>query len=358
MLPYLRHHFGNPSSDHVYGQRAREAVDQARGQIADLIGCRSDEILFTSGGTEANNLAIRGVAEARWERRHIVTSRIEHPATQQPCQRLESLGWSVSWAPVDSTGRVRVEEVAEALSERTALVTIMHANNEVGTLQPLGDIAPYARQRGVLLHADAAQSVGKVAVKVNELGVDLLSIAGHKLHAPKGIGALYVRRGAPRVPVLLGAAHEGGLRPGTENVASIVGLGRACEIAKATLETEATRIRGIRDLLWDRLRDAIPGIALNGHPTERLPNTLNVRFPGVRGSTVLAQTPQIAASVGAACHEGTERPSGVLTAMGLREEEALGAVRLSLGRENTPEEIARAAEALTAGWRRAMAEPI
>jgi cysteine desulfurase len=358
MIPYLRHHFGNPSSDHVYGQRAREAVDRARGQIADLIGCAPDEILFTSGGTEANNLAIQGVAEARWERRDVVTSRIEHPATQQPCQRLESLGWKVSWAPVDQTGRVRVEEVVEAISERTALVTIMHANNEVGTLQPLDEIAPHARRRGALLHADAAQSIGKVAVDVNELGVDLLSIAGHKLHAPKGVGALYVRRGAPLVPVLLGAAHEGGLRPGTENVASIVGLGRACEIAGATLETEVTRIRGLRDLLWARLRQAIPGIALNGHPTERLPNTLNVRFSGVRGSAVLRQTPEVAASVGAACHEGGERPSDVLTAMGLREDEALGAVRLSLGRETTDEEVARAAAALTAGWRSARDLPI
>jgi cysteine desulfurase len=347
----IRCDFGNPSSGHVYGERARSAMERARGQVAGLLGCSPDELIFTAGGTEANNLAIRGLAEACSDRRRIVTTTIEHPATREPCRYLEARGWKVVWAPVDHTGRARPDEIVAAVTEETTLVTIMHANNEVGTLQPVREIAAHARDRGVWVHTDAAQSVGKVPVRVDELGVDLLSVAGHKLYGPKGVGVLYVRSGTPLRPVLLGAGHERRLRPSTENVASIVGLGVACEIAGKTVETEAVRLRDLRDRLWQQLREAIPEIVLHGDPIERLPNTLNLRFPGVRGSAVLEHTPEVAASTGSACHEGEETPSSVLIAMGMNETEALGAVRLSLGRGTTSHDIDRAGAALVRGWK-------
>ena len=352
MLPYLQEHFGNPSSTHPYGRRTRDAVDQARTQVAELIGCQPSEIIFTSGGTEANNLAIRGVAEAVPERRHILTSVVEHPATESPCRNLEQRCWTVGWAPVDGTGRVLEEAAVGMLRDDTLLVTIMHANNETGAIQPIRGIAQAARYAGALVHTDAAQSAGKIPVWVNELGVDLLSIAGHKLYAPKGVGALYVRAGTALHPVSLGAGHERGLRPGTENVASIVGLGAACEIAGTTLVEEMTRVRRLRDRLWERLRVRIPGAAINGHPKERLPNTLNLRFPGVSGNTLLAAAPEVAASTGSACHEAGESPSAVLTAMGLDAETALSSVRISLGRSTTEAAVDRAAEALVGAWAR------
>ncbi len=352
MLPYLHEHFGNPSSSHVYGRRARGAVEAARTQVASLIGADPSEIVFTSGGTEANNLAIRGAAAAMTGRNHIVTSVIEHPATAEPCRLLEQNGYEVTWLGVDETGRVRAEDMRSALTRRTALVTLMHANNETGTLQPIGEIAPAVHEAGALLHTDAAQSVGKVPVHVDELGVDLLSIAGHKLYAPKGVGALFVRKGVVLEPLLRGAGQERGLRPGTENVASIVGLGVACEIAAASLEQEAARVRALRDELWSLLKAAIPGVALNGHEDLRLPNTLNVRFPGVRGSAVLAGAPGIAASTGSACHEGGESASSALIAMGLTEDKAIGSVRLSLGRATTCEDVQRAAQLLIRSWKR------
>ena len=279
MLPYLREHFGNPSSGHVYGRRAHEAVERARGQVAELLGCDDDEVLFTSGGTEANNLAIRGVVEARGDRRHVVTTAIEHPATERPCAWLERHGMRLTRIGVDVDGRARVEEARAAIDAATALVTVMHSNNETGVLQPIADFAELAHAVGAVLHTDAAQSAGKVPLDVRELGVDLLSVAGHKLYAPKGVGALYVRRGTPMVPFVLGAGHERGLRPGTENVAAIVGLGMACEIAGSDMETVAARVAALRDDLWQRLEAAVPGVMLNGHRTLRLPNTLNVRFP-------------------------------------------------------------------------------
>jgi len=352
MLPYLREHFGNPSSDHAYGQRAREAVERARGQVALLVGSDADEIVFTSGGTESNNLAIRGVAEARPERRHLVTSVIEHPATERPCAWLASHGWSVTRLAVDAGGRVHVDEARRALVAGTALLTVMHANNETGVLQPVADLAPLAHAAGALVHTDAAQSVGKVPVHVDALGVDLLSIAGHKLYAPKGVGALYVRRGTPIAPVLLGAAQERALRPGTENVASIVGLGVACEIAARTLEGERERVAALRDALWRQLQAGIPGLLLNGRELERLPNTVNIRLPGARGDAVLDACPEVAVSIGSACHAGSGGPSSALTAMGLGEEEALGSLRLSLGRGTTAAAIEQAATALIGAWRR------
>jgi cysteine desulfurase len=350
MLPYLREHFGNPSSMHPFGKRAREAVEDARMEVARLLGCQPDEVFFTSGGTESNNLAIRGAAEARSDRRHIVTSSIEHPAVANPCASLERCGYEVTHLPVDRDGRVDPAAVAASVRGDTVLVTIMHANNEVGTIEPIAEISGLAHGKGALVHTDAAQSVGKVPLTVGYLGVDLLSVAGHKLYAPKGVGALYVSRGTPIRPFMLGAGHERGLRPGTENVASIAGLGRACAIARETLTLEASRVRALRDRLWKLLRAQIPEIELNGHHSERLPNTLNVRFPQAFGSRILERAPEIAASTGSACHEGDESASGVLLAMGIEPRAALGSVRLSLGRGTTADQIERAAATLIRAW--------
>jgi cysteine desulfurase len=354
MLPYLREHFGNPSSGHVFGRRAHDAVERARGQVATLLGCDDDEVVFTSGGTEANNLAIRGIAEARNDRRHVVTTAIEHPATEQPCAWLERHGMRLTRIGVDFDGRARVEQARAAIDTATALVTVMHSNNETGVLQPIADFAGLAHAVGAILHTDAAQSVGKVPLDVRELGVDLLSVAGHKLYAPKGVGALYVRRGTPIVPFTLGAGHERGLRPGTENVAAIVGLGQACEIAGSDMETVAARVTALRDDLWQRLESDVPGVKLNGHRTLRLPNTLNVRFPRASGNTILEGAPAIAASTGSACHAGGESASAVILAMGVAADEAIGSVRLTLGRGTTAADIVVAASALVRSWRGAL----
>jgi len=351
MLPYLREHFGNPSSSHVYGRRAHDAVERARHQVAGLLGADDDEVIFTSGGTEANNLAIRGTVEARSERHHVVTTVIEHPATERTCAWLALHGMRVTRIGVDGDGRARVQDARAAIDADTALVTVMHSNNETGVLQPIAEIAGLAHECGALLHTDAAQSVGKVALNVRELDADLLSVAGHKLYAPKGVGALFIRRGTPIAPLVLGAGHERGLRPGTENVASIVGLGVACEIAGRDMETVAARLRSLRDELWQRLADLVPGIELNGHPTLRLPNTLNVRFPRASGNAILAGAPEIAASTGSACHAGGESASAVILAMGLSAGEALGSVRLTLGRGTSREDIAASVAALARSWR-------
>ena len=350
MLPYLREHFGNPSSTHVYGRRTRAAVEQARGQVASLLGCDPDEIIFTSGGTEANNLAIRGIA-ARSSRKSIVTSAIEHPGTAHPVDWLAQQGWEVHRVGVDAEGRARLAEIETATTLATALVTILHSNGETGVLQPIEHAVRCARLVNACVHTDAAQSVGKVSIDVRKLGVDLLSVAGQKLYAPKGVGALYVRRGLALEPLILGAGHERGLRAGTENVPAIVGLGSACAIAQRDLDIEIARVRALRDGLWVQLAQAIPGIALNGHPMERLPNTLNVRFPRVSGAALLAMTPDVAASTGSACHEGSEKASSVLLAMHIPERVALGSVRLSLGRGTSAEDIDRAAAALVRAWR-------
>lgn len=352
MLPYLREHFGNPSSGHVYGSRARGGVAHAREQVAALLGCDADEIVFTSGGTEANNLAIRGATEALERKSHVVTTVIEHPATARPCAWLEKNERSVTRIGVDADGRARVDAAREAIDGDTALVTVMHSNNETGVLQPVEELARLAHAAGALIHTDAAQSIGKVPVRVRELDVDLLSIAGHKLYAPKGVGALYVKRGTPIVPFALGASHERGLRPGTENVASIVGLGAACEALVRDLDSARARMQRLRDLLWERLARGVPGIALNGHRELLLPNTLNARFPHVSGSAVLESTPEIAASTGSACHEGHESASAVILAMGVTPEEALGSVRLTLGRGTSEEDVVRAADALAGSWKR------
>jgi cysteine desulfurase len=351
MQPYLGEQVGNPSSGHPYGERAERAVEEARRRVAELIEATPREIIFTSGGTESNNLALRGVCRAADQTGAIATSAIEHPAVAATCNHLASMGWEVARVGVDAEGRLDVEAFRRAVDEQTELVTVMHANNETGVLQPIDTCASIADRSGALVHTDAAQTVGKVPIDVDELGVDLLTIAGHKLYAPKGIGALYVREGTPLEPILFGASHEGGLRPGTEAVSTIVGLGKACEVARHTLEEAMGRVERLRDRLWTNLRDGIPGIALNGAPDERLPNTLNVRFPEVRGDQLLANTPQIAASTGSACHEeGAVEASTVIEAMGVDTREALGSVRLTLGRQTTGEQIGRVASALVEAW--------
>jgi cysteine desulfurase len=349
MLPFLQEQFGNPSSSHAYGAAAHEGVDRARRQVASLIGCAPDEIVFTGAGSEANNLAIKGVAFARRAHGdHIVTSAVEHPAVLETCRYLVTrFGYRMTVLPVDGHGLVDPDDVARAIDSGTVLITIMHANNEVGTLQPISEIARIARDRGVAFHTDAAQSVGKVDANVDTLGVDLLTIVGHKLYAPKGIGALYGRNGTILDSLVRGAGHEGGRRAGTENVPYMVALGAACELAGQRLASgDADRIRGLRDRLYMLLQDALPGLTLNGHPERRLPNTLNVSFSGLDGEELLARTPAIAASTGSACHAGRTEPSGVLLAMGIDRDRALGAVRLSLGHPTTADAVDTAATAL------------
>ncbi|MFO7272879.1 MAG: cysteine desulfurase family protein [Sphaerobacter thermophilus] len=350
LLPFLDTHFGNPSSDHPYGRAAAEAVQRARQLVADLLGCAADEIVFTSGGSESDNWALVGrVWAAGSDRAHIITTVVEHPAVLNTCRFLERRGVAVTYLPVDGTGQVDPDDVRRALRPETVVVSVMHANNEVGTLQPIAEIAAICGEAGVPLHTDAAQSVGKVPTRVDDLGVDMLTIAGHKLYAPKGIGALYVRRGTALEPLIHGAGHEGGRRAGTENVPWMVALGAAAALAHATLETEAARQQTLRDRLQQLLEEKAGGVTLNGHPTDRLPNTLNVRFAGIDGNALLAAVPEVAASTGSACHAGETEPSAVLLAMGIPPAEAVGAVRLSLGRLTTEDEIERAAEALAAG---------
>ena len=347
MIPYLRDFWGNPSSSHVYGRRAEEAVELARAQVAESIGTQPHEIYFTSGGTESNNLAIMGVCAARPDHRSVVTSDVEHPATEEPCRLLQSRGYQVTRLGVDHYGKAVVPGDLDLTD--VALITIMHSNNETGTLQPVRELADLASRQKIPVHTDAAQSLGKVPIDVNELGVDLLSIAGHKLYAPKGIGALYVRTGTSIEPFTRGAGHERGLRPGTENVASIVGLGKAAELATADLQAKASRLTELRDRLHGKLKAQIPGLELNGHPDDRLPNTLSVRFPSVRGAEVLARA-DIAASTGAACHKGEDKASAVILKMGVSMEEALGTVRLSLGQGTTEEIVDHAAFRIVEAW--------
>jgi cysteine desulfurase len=369
MLPFLsggdaqslwNQGFGNPSSAHAYGQTAQQAVEKARASVADLIGAQPDEIVFTGGGSEASNLAIKGTCLQRPrsflsrllhsrspDAVHIVSTKIEHPATLEPVAFLGRLGARTTLLEVDSYGCIDPDDVKRALTARTRLVSIMHSNNEVGTLQPIREIAAICRERGVLVHTDCAQSLGKVPVDVNELSVDLLTIAGHKLYAPKGVGALYVRRGVSLEPLIHGAGHEHGRRAGTENVPYLVGLGAAAELARASLPDASRQLQRMRDRLHDRLKAGLgDGIVLNGHPDKRLPNTLNVNFAGWIGSEFLASVPEIAASTGSACHEGRATQSPVLCAMRVPPEIGQGAVRLSVGRFTTEEEIDRAAEIL------------
>ncbi|TKD46423.1 MAG: cysteine desulfurase [Mesorhizobium sp.] len=339
MRPYLDDAFGNPSSGHWASMQAKAALEKARSQVAALLDCAPDEIVFTSGGSEANNLAIKGTFFAlRHKGEHIVTTTVEHPAILAACRFLEQLGAAVTYVPVDSTGRVDPEDVRRAITPRTILISVMHANNEVGTIQPIEEIGAVAREHGVRFHTDAAQSVGKIATKVDTLGVDLLTIAGHKLYAPKGVGALYVRGGLRLEPLIHGAGHEHGRRAGTESALLAVGLGAACALA-GDLDPMA-RVRVLRDRFWDALQESFGDrVALNGHPQHRLPNTLSVSFVGMIGAEVLSRLDGVAASTGSACHAGRVELSPVLTAMGVPEKIGMGAVRFSLGRATTSAEI-------------------
>jgi cysteine desulfurase NifS/selenium donor protein len=364
MLPFFTDAFGNPSSNHPYGAEAKRAVETARTQVASLLGCKPWEIIFTSGGSESNNLAIKGLAHHSRERgNHIITSSIEHPAVTEVCHYLEQEGFEITLLPVDRFGKVSVEELEKALRPDTVLITIMHANNEIGTIQPIREIAGLARQHGVAFHTDAAQSAGKVPV--DHLGADMVSVAGHKLYAPKGIGALYIRDGISLEKLIHGADHEHNLRAGTENVAFIAGLGKACEIALRDLEENALHARKMRDRLQDSIMQSIPEAVVNGHPTDRLPNTLSISFPGVDANLILSEiSGTVAASAGAACHAGGTDISATLSAISLPFDIARGTIRFSTGRSTTEEEINRAAEIvvgvyyrLVGGQRLASASP-
>jgi len=346
MKPFLTQHYGNPSSPHWAGMPAKEAVENARKQVADLLHCHPGEIVFTSGGSESNNHAIKGVFFAQQKKgNHIITTQVEHPAVINPCRFLETLGAAVTYVEVDHYGRVNPEEIEKAVTVKTVLITVMHANNEVGTIQPIEEISKIARGHGIIFHTDAAQAVGKIDTKVDDLGVDLLSVAGHKLYAPKGVGALYIRRGTPIEPLVHGAGHESGRRAGTENVLLIVGLGKACDIAKRYLNDN--KIRDLRDRFWGLLQKSFgKGIVLNGHPTYCLPNTLSVSFVGKIGGEILSRLDGVAASTGSACHAGSVELSPVLKAMAVPPEVGMGAIRFSLGRMTTIGEVDRVVQLL------------
>jgi cysteine desulfurase len=348
MLPFLTGKFGNPSSGHIYGREARQAVDHARAQLAGLLGCAPGEVIFTSGGTESNNTVIKGIASARaGQGKHIITSAIEHPAILEPCRILEEMGFIITILPVDGAGRVDPADVERAITPGTILVSVMLANNEVGTLQPIAEIARIAHKAGAVVHTDAAQAVGKIPVSVADLGVDYLSVAGHKLYAPKGIGALYCRGGdAPRF--MHGAGHEGGRRAGTENVLEIVGLGQAAEVARRDLDRNMAHMQAMRDRLWEGLSTRVKDVRRNGHPTECLPNTLSVSFRHIEANVLLARIDdRVAASAGAACHADQVTVSAVLRAMDVPLDYAMGTLRLTVGKMTTEKEVDSAIPVLT-----------
>ena len=358
MLPFLDNHYGNPSSTHIYGQKVSRAIDQARKQTSSLIQASIPEIIFTSGGSESNNHALQGIllpVLRAWhageidEPPHVITTSIEHPAIHEPCEFLRQMGARLTVLPVDPVGIVDPESVRDAIvrTPNTQLVSVMHANNEVGSIEPISQIADICHEYGVLMHTDAAQTIGKIPVRVQDLGVDLLTIAGHKVYAPKGIGVLYVKQGVTLSPLIHGAGHESGRRAGTENVPYIVALGKACELAEEYLTTQPQKLQQLRDRLWNRLRESLgEDLTLNGDPKQRLPNTLNVNFAGIAGQQLLENTPQIAASTGSACHAGKVTLSPVLEAMGVTSEKGRGAVRLSVGRFSDEEQIDHAARRL------------
>jgi cysteine desulfurase len=340
MRPFLDEEYGNPSSHHWAGRRARTAIEHARSQVAALLGCEPTELVFTSGGTEGNNAALAGVYFSRNQQRppHFIVSSVEHPSVANTADFLERLGAQVTRVAVDRFGEVDPGDVRRAMRPNTALVSVMHANNEVGTIEPIAEIAAIARQHGALMHSDAAQSAGKIPVNVVDLGVDLLTIAGHKMYAPQGVGALFIRKGVTLEPLMHGAAHEAGRRAGTENVLELVALGAACALATERLET--TSLRNLRDQFWQLLQERFgERVVLNGHPQRRLPNTLNVSFTGHLGHAILSRMDGLAASTGSACHDGSHAFSSVLQAMGVPESVGLGAIRFSLGRNSTLEEV-------------------
>jgi cysteine desulfurase len=349
MLPFLEEAFGNPSSSHYYGAKPRQAVIQAREQVASLLNCKPREIYFTSGGTEANNHAIIGVAEAFSKKgNHIITSRIEHPAVLEVCSYLQKNDFEITYLPVDESGMVNLADVAAAVTSRTLLITIMHANNEVGTIQPISEIAQIAKEHGIILHTDAAQSVGKIPAEVDQLGVDLLSIAGHKIYAPKGVGALFIREGIKLSNLMQGAGQESGVRPGTENVLEIVGLGKACEIAQRNLDGNRSHMQQMRDRLLEGIKKECAPIRLNGHPDQRLPNTLSISFRDLEANRILEEIGlEVAAAAGAACHSDKVEVSQVLKAMEVPLEWAKGTLRLTTGRMTTAADIDEAVQVIS-----------
>ncbi|MCD5399857.1 MAG: cysteine desulfurase [Dehalococcoidia bacterium] len=345
MLPYIHGLYGNPSSGHAFGLEARAGVDRARHQVASMLGCHDDEVLFTSGGTESDNHAIKGIAGAdRARGNHVITSNIEHPAVEEVCRYLEIQGLDVTYLPVDGHGLIDPQQVEDTITDRTIMVTIMHANNEVGTIQPIREIADIAHRHGAVMHSDCAQSVGKIPVDVDDLGVDLLTIAGHKLYAPKGIGVLYIRRGVEIEKFMHGADHEMGRRAGTENIILEAGLGIACQLIEQNLDGYIQHMGQMRDRLEAGLQREIPGVRVNGHPEKRLPNTSSVSFKGQEANTILDKLQSVAASAGAACHSDRIDVSAVLKAMNLPIEYAMGTIRLSVGRDTTEDEIDRAVQ--------------
>jgi cysteine desulfurase NifS/selenium donor protein len=347
MQPYLADYFGNPSSSHSFGIETKKAVENARKQVANLINCKPNEIIFTSGGSESNNYAIKGIAY-EYENRgnHIITSTIEHPAVIEVCKYLERKGFKISYIPVDEHGIIDLEKLEKAITKQTILITVMHANNEIGTIQPISKIAEIAQKNSIYFHTDAAQSAGKYPIDIKEMGVDLLSVAGHKLYAPKGIGALYIKEGVQLEKLIHGADHEQNKRAGTENVLEIVGLGKACDIAHRYLYRNITHMQTVRNLLYSNLKESIPNLKLNGHPEHRLPNTLNISFPNIEANILLneLESKGIAASAGAACHTDSVDVSPVLTAIKLITEYAMGTIRFSVGKNTSEEEINRASK--------------
>jgi cysteine desulfurase len=345
MIPFMETDFGNPSSSYILGARAKEAIEASREKMAHLLGCASREVTFTSGGSESNNAVLKGIIDPkRPEGFHIITSAVEHPAILNPALFLEGLGVKVTFLSVDRFGIVDPDGIRRAIEPRTALISIMLANNETGTLQPIKEISRIAKEHNIPLHTDAAQAVGKLPVNVNDLGVDFLSVAGHKLYGPKGVGALYAREGRNLTPLIHGAGQEGGKRAGTENMILGVGLGVASKVAKERLHDDFQTMKAMRDRLQELLFGGLDNLALNGHPDERLPNTLSVSVPGVDGAKILDRLPNLMASTGAACHDKSVELSHVLSAMGVPPEVGMGTLRLSVGRHNTMDQIEEAAE--------------
>ncbi|MCF8111666.1 MAG: cysteine desulfurase [Desulfobacteraceae bacterium] len=348
--PFLEKEFGNPSSSHAFGNAPKRALDTARSRVAGLLGCSQEEIVFTSGGTESNNHAIKSAAMLRADRgKHIITTQIEHPSVTEAFRFLEKQGFEATYLPVDKTGRVSADMLESEIRPDTILVSIMHSNNEAGTLQPVEEIAGIAEKHGILMHTDAAQSAGKIKTKTNIAGLSLLSIAGHKLYAPKGIGALYIKKGLQLEPFCHGAGQEDGRRAGTENVALIAGLGKACEIAERELDKNFVHMKKFRDRLESELLNKTSGAAINGHREHRLPNTLSISFYDLEANRILDEIKdKVAASAGAACHSNTVSVSHVLSAMGMDEKWAKGTLRISTGRMSTEAEIDRAAQVISA----------
>jgi cysteine desulfurase len=342
MKPYFQEEFGNASTLYKLGRDGKRAMENARAQVASIIGAEPKDVIFTSGGTESDNIAIKGIAyKLKNKGRHIITSNIEHPAVHETCNYLEKNGFEVTYVPVGTDGLLKASDVEDAIRDDTILITVMHANNEIGTIQPIAEIGKIAHEKGVLFHTDAVQSVGKIPVDVNALNVDLLSISSHKLYGPKGIGALYIKKGVRLEPIIHGGGHERGLRPGTENVPAIVGFGKACQLAEENLEEESARLIRLRDKLVDAVLEQNEEAYLNGDREKRLPGNANFRFTGIEGESLILHLDSkgIAASTGSACSSTKLEPSQVLMAIGLEEVEAHGSLRISLGRENTEEDI-------------------